>query len=145
MINNVLEAISIKLRSLYPDFTRYIESPKSDINEPCFIISRTSATQRERLGYGTVMIDETYSVVFLCHDLDLLREVTFTVEILFRFIETDDLPLLTKNRQSQIIDGTQSVITFDITRTITPYKEPDPLIMEMGFENKILGNSDERN
>lgn len=127
MINQIVEAIATLLGDAFPDCHCYIQDTIQNIKEPCFIIKRVSASQRERLG-DRVMLDELYSVSFLCpENIKKLREVTELAELYLRFIDIEgDLPIMTHNRESRIIDDSTSSITFEITRTVW-FKTEDPV------------------
>lgn len=136
MVNEILEAISTKLGQLYPDYHIYFENPKQNMKEPCFILSQVSTVQRERLGYKRVTLDETYSVVFLCHDTTLLREIISSAGVYLRFLEAKEGPVVTNNRSIQLIDGSSAILTFEIIRTVEVKTPKPPLMLKMIMRRK---------
>lgn len=126
--NDILTEICVHLRGLFPDWRVYAENPRQNLEAPCLIVNRESGAQRERLG-NRVRFDELYSVSVICpDDIAGLRAAVEKAELCLRFVPVrDDRPLLTRDRSSQIVDDSQGVITFWISRTVWFEPEPDPL------------------
>lgn len=141
MTNTLIEAIAKQLGDLFPETHVYIENTEQHLAAPCFLVSLVSSSQRERLG-DRVFLDELYSVTLIYPDnIRKLREITELAELSLRFIELEwDLPMMTQNRTMNIIDDTQSVITFYISRTVW-FEHKDPLQEKLRY--KIEVNDDQ--
>lgn len=134
----IVTAIGTHLARLFPDWTVYVQNPKQNITEPCFIVERVSGRQREML-VPRVRLDELYSVAVLCTgDIHRLRRAVEKAELSLRFIPVDgDRPIATRDRESRMIDGTQAAITFWVSRTVWFEPEEEPLQMKLIHETGL--------
>ena len=141
MTNEIIEAISTKLGTLFPEWHCYAQDTLQNIECPCFIIKLVDGTQRELLG-NRVRLRETYSVNLICpDDVFLLRDVLEMAALNLRFIDMPDgKPLFGENRNHQTLNDETAVITFSISRTAYFEPEEDPkqerLIHSIGVKNE---------
>lgn len=141
MTNEIIEAISKKLWTLYPDWHCYARDTEQNIELPCFIIKLVESSQQERLG-NRVRLKELYSVNLICpDDIYLLRSALEITALCLRFIDLEDgKPVFAENRNAQVIDDSTAVITFSISRTIWFKPDEDPkqerLIHNIGVKDE---------
>lgn len=141
MTNEIIEAISTRLGTLFPDWHCYAQDTLQNIECPCFIIKLVDGMQRELLG-NRVRLKEIYSVNLICpDDVFLLRDVLESAALNLRFIDMPDgKPLFAEGRNHQIINDETAVITFSISRSAVYQPDEDPkqerLIHSIGVKHE---------
>lgn len=141
MTNEIIEAISSRLGTLFPDWHCYAQDTAQNLEYPCFIIKLVDGTQRELLG-NRVRLKELYSVNLICPgDIFQLRSVLEMAALCLRLIDMpNDRPLFAEGRSHQMINDETAAITFSISRTVSYESEEVPrqerLFYSIGVKNE---------
>lgn len=122
MVNAVMDAITVKLDSLFPASTIYTEKVEQGSNEPCFIVRSVTTGAQDRIG-GGFMQDMAFIVTYLT--ADGIRDINTTEQALLAHM------------------GTVTMINGNVcraTRRGTSFKQDDMLHFEVSYQLSLREN-----
>lgn len=138
MVKTLKNAIAKKLKETFPEFTVYVANPAQNIKEPCFIIEVRNQEARD-LTYvpGNVrQISEMYFsftvTILIPRNNELLNDVMTRVLLCLKWLTLEDGRLvLTLNRESNPIDDSSGIVTFNIYREAHVMGDEPPVMKEL--------------